>query len=112
MPNEDDNITENVKYQVKDINRLVILGFFDTIEGAQNFLIDNPIYRRPEIKIIPTLTFRDMMSLDHMMSCLSDVYDEHKKTWFDNKVVNEIARDFVDKIDDIRSSKSVKDYIQ
>ena len=112
MPKEDIYpITEVEKYSIVDTRQKVLLGIFDTEEGADQFLIDNPIYRRSEIKIIPTLTFRDAMSLTHLMRCLSDIYDTDKRTWFDNKVANEIAKDFVEKIDDIRSSKSVKDYI-
>lgn len=112
MPNEEIYpITEVEKYSIVDKQRKVLLGIFDTEEGADQFLINNPTYRKSEIKIIPTLTFRDMMSLTKLMGCLSDIYDVDKRTWFDNKVANEIAKDFVEKIDDIRSSKSVKDYI-
>ena len=111
MTNEDNNITKGVKYQIIDTQRKVILGSFDTEDGAQIFLAENPIYRRPEIKTIPTLTHRDIMSLDNILKSLSDIYDEDNKTWFDNKIVNKIARDFLEKIDDIRSSKSVEDYI-
>ncbi len=111
MNNENNNITNSVKYQVIDTQKLTILGTFDTPEGAEIFLIENPIYRRPEIKTIPTLTHKDIKSLGHIMRCMSEIYEEDNKTWFDNKVVNKIVRDFIEKIDDIRSSKSVEDYI-
>lgn len=109
MANNDDNITENVKYQIVDTQRSIILGNFDTQEGAEIFLFNNPTYR--PIKIIPTLTFKDMKSLDHIMRCFSEIYEEENKTWFDNKIVNTMVREFIENIDDIRSSKSVKDYI-
>ena len=110
--NKDGNITNSVKYQVIDTQRLVILGTFDTPEGAEIFLINNPMYRRPEIKTIPTLTHKDIKSLSHIMRCMSEIYEEDNKAWFDNKIVNKIVRDFIEKIDDIQSSKSVEDYIQ
>jgi hypothetical protein len=112
MSNEDNNITNNVQYRIIDTHILIIIGTFDTQEKAEDFLIDNPIYRRPEIKILPTLTSRDIMSLDYIVRCLSDIYDADNKIWFDNKIVNEIAKDFLEKIDDIRSNKSVKNYIR
>lgn len=112
MDNENSNIINSVKYQVIDTQKLIILGTFDTSEGAEIFLIENPIYRRPEIKTIPTLTFEDIKSLSHVLRCMSEIYDEDNKTWFDNKIVNKIARDFIEKIDDIQSSRSVEDYIQ
>ena len=112
MPEEGtDFITEVEKYNILDTRRKILLGTFDTEEAAGQFLINNPTYRKPEIKIIPTLTYKDMMSLAHLIGCLSDIYDTNKKTWFDNKIANKIAEEFVEKIDDIRSSESVEDYI-
>lgn len=105
------NITKDVKYQIIDTQKKVILGSFDSEDGAELFLIENPIYRRPQIKMVPTLTHRDIISLDILMKCFSDIYESDDKTWFDNKIVNKIAREFLEKIDDIRSSESVIDYL-
>ena len=63
MTNQD-NITKTVKYQIIDKQKKMILGSFDTEDGAELFLIENPQYRRPEIKTVPTLTYRDKISLD------------------------------------------------
>ena len=112
MSNDYDNVTDNVKYQLIDTQKLIELASFDSQEKAEDFLIDNPIYRKPGIKVIPTLTHRDMESLQYVMECLSDIYDDKNNIWFDNKVLNEIAKDFLEKLDEIMSSKSVKDYIQ
>ena len=104
-------ITEEVEYVLIDTKRHVILGIFKTKEGAEQFLINNPIYRLPEVKIMPTLTFRDVGSLDYIMTCMSKIYDLDKKRFFDNEVINKIAEDFVEKIDVIRSDRSVISYI-
>lgn len=106
------HITKDVEYHLIDMQRRIILGTFSTQEAAEGFLINNPIYRKPEIKIIPTLTYRDMISLDYLVTCMSTIYNVNKKNWSDNNVLNKIMREFVEKIDDIRSTKSVKDYMR
>lgn len=104
-------VTNEIKYNIIDVQKNVLLATFESEDKAEMFLINNPVYRRPEIKIIPTLTFRDMNSLDRLMKCFSEIYDPAKKTWFDNDIVNEMAVEFIEKIDDIKSNKSVKGYI-
>lgn len=105
------HITEEVKYDVIDTKNNVLLLSFKTREGAEGFLIINPVYRTPFIKIVPTLTFRDISSLDYLMTCLSTIYNTDKKNWFDNEIVNKFAQEFLEKIDDIRSNESVEGYI-
>lgn len=105
-------ITEKVEYDIIDTYGHRIIKTFGTEENADEFLVANPKYMRPGVKIIPTLTFRDIGSLNHIMSCMSKIYDTDKKNWFDNKIVDEIVREFIDKIDVIRSDMSVKGYVQ
>lgn len=114
MENENDvhRITENVEYDIIDTKRYKIHGTFRAMDLAERFLAEEPIYRKPEIKIIPTLTYRDINSLDYLMTCSSIIYDTNKKNWSDNDILNKIIRDFVEKIDDIRSAKTVKGYIE
>ena len=104
-------VTENVEYDVIDKRNKVLLGKFETMEGAEGFLMNNPIYRHPGIEIVPTLTHRDVKSLDYIMSCMSHIYDIPKKNWADNQILDSIIKDFVDKIDTIRSDKSIIGYI-
>lgn len=104
-------ITENVEYDLIDTKNKILLLSFDTQEGAEGFLINNPIYRIPQIKIVPTLTFRDTNSLNYLMTCLSTIYNTDKKNWFDNEVVNKFAQEFLERIDDIRSNETVEGYV-
>jgi len=103
-------ITENVEYDIIDTKNKVLLLSFKTPEGAEGFLIANPIYRIPQIKIVHTLTFRDISSLDYLMTCLSTIYNTDKKNFFNNQIVNKFAQEFLEKIDDIRSNESVEGY--
>lgn len=104
-------ITENVEYDIIDKRNKVNLGSFKTKEDAEGFLINNPVYRSAQTEIVPTLTYRDMESLDYMMKCMSYIYNIKKKNWADNEELDKIMKDFVEKIDIIRSDKSVIGYI-
>lgn len=104
-------ITENVEYDLIDTKNKILLLSFETQEEVEGFLINNPLYRTPFIKIVPTLTFRDISSLDYLMTCLSTIYNTDKKNWFDNEIMNKFAREFLEKIDDIRSNETVEGYI-
>lgn len=107
-----ERITDDVEYDMIDVYGRMTLGTFKTEGAVEEFLMENPQYRRPGVKIIPTLTFRDIGSLNHIMLCISKIYDTNKKNWFDNKIVDEIAKEFIEKIDNIRSDRSVIGYIQ
>ena len=111
MENDIYRITENVEYDIIDTKRYKRYGTFRAMDLAERFLAEEPIYRSPEIKIIPTLTYRDINSLDYLMTCMSTIYDVNKKNWSNNDILDKIIREFVEKIDDIHSAKTVKGYI-
>lgn len=104
-------ITDNVEYDIMDTRRHIIIGTFMAPDLAERFLAEEPIYRGPEIKIIPTLTYRDVNSLDYLVSCMSTIYETNKRNWSDNEILNKIIKEFLEKIDDINSGKSVEGYI-
>lgn len=106
-----EEITDEVAYNIIDVQRDVLLANFKTKEGAEGFIIDNPIYRRPEVKIIPSITKKDMNSLGYLIRCMSTIYDVHTKKFFNNEVIEKIAREFLTKIDDIESNRSVRNYV-
>ena len=104
-------ITENVEYDIIDKRNKIIIGTFKTHDDAEGFLIESPQYRSAGTEIVPTLTHRDIHSMNYLMKCMSDIYSTNKKIWFDNEILDKIAREFIEKIDDIRSNKSVIGYI-
>ena len=111
MENNIYRITENVEYDIIDTKRHKRHGSYRAMDLAERFLATESIYRSPDIKIIPTLTYRDINSLDYLMTCMSTIYDINKQNWSDNEIIDNIIREFVEKIDDIRSAKTVQGYI-
>lgn len=104
-------VTSEVEYDIIDVQRKVLLGSFKTHEGADTFLINNPIYRRLEIKIVPTLTHKDLKNLNNLFICISNIFDMKKMILFDNKILNTMVEDFLSDIENIKSNKTVENYI-